>query len=310
MRNKYKEICKQYNRERCHFNNLLLSLMGMFKYSGFPEEWRFPQDIEKILCLTGRIGFAKDDISKYYFPMSWVGNVTWDGRGEQYMGVVQGSSKDFTIKSSEGAWGYNNSFGYADIEIWRYSEMFAQIDLSIFRNIQFARLNPILSAKNDSVKARLNELMQDIMDGKLTTVVNDNLLRDFEQKLLEVYHITDVKDIDKLQYLSKFYEDLERRFFNLYGVPIQTTNKMAQVNTAEVHSHDKQSAIIALDRLKCRQEMCKRLSDYFETEITVDFNSPWKWILEENYNKEVKENDNVGDLDRTNDGGTADNNSK
>lgn len=296
MRKKYEELYKQSNRERINFNNLLISIMGMFTYHGLPEEWRFPQDIERILCLVGRIGFAKDGNGKYYFPMSWSGKVAWDGRGSKYMGVVQGSNRNFEILSDEGAWGYNNCLGYADLEIKRYADLMAQVDLSAYRNVQFARLNPILGAKNDTVKAKLKDLFEDIMDGKLTTVVNDNVIRDFEQKLIEVYNITDVKDIDKLQYLSKFYEDIERRFFNLYGVPIQTTNKMAQVNTAEVHSHDKQASIIALDRLKCRQEMCERLSAYFDMPITVEFSLPWRWILEQE-NKEMEDNEDDGTSD-------------
>lgn len=308
MRNKYLEICKQIKQEKAHFTNLLLSLMQMFTYTGLPDAWRFPQDIERILCLCGRIGFAKKDGQYYYFPMSWTGNVSWDGRGKDYMGVVIGNNTEFTIPAEEGAWGYNNSLGYSDTELKRYADIFAQVDLSIIRNIQFARLNPILAARNDTIKAKLQELMCDIMDGKLTTVVNENLMRDFEQKAMEVHNITDVKDIDKLQYLSRFYEDLERRFFNLYGVPIQIVNKMAQTNNSEIHAHDKQAAILALDRLKCRKEMCKRLSKYFEMEITVNFSEPWQWIIEEQKEQEEIDNDNIKGMDNTANGGTENNN--
>lgn len=301
MKKKYKELCENITRKKSNFNDLLLVLMSMFEYKGLPKEWRFKSDIERILIYNGRIGYNIIKDKKVYFPMSWVGDISFDGRGSQYTGIPLGGSVTMeNIDSDSGAWGYNNSLGYSDIELYRYSEMLSQIDLSMDRNVKFSRLNPILGAKNDTVKNKLEELNDSIMNGdKIQTIVNDNLLRDdLENKLLEIFNITDVKDSEKLQYLSRFYEDIERRFYTMYGIPIQMTNKLAQTNSDELHSHDLQSKIIPLDRLKNRKEMCERMSDFFETEITVDFSDPWKWILEES---EVIKNDIIERMDKSND---------
>lgn len=309
MRKKYLELCQNMQRKKANFNNLLLVLMSMFEYKGLPKEWRFASDIERILIYNGRIGYNIINGKKVYFPLSWCGNISFDGRGSKYTGVPLGATiTTEEIESNKGAWGYNNSLGYSDTELFRYAEMLSQIDLSMDRNVKFSRLNPILGAKNDTVKSKLEELSDNIINGdKLDIIVNDNLLRDdMENKLLEVFHLTEVKDSEKLQYLSRFYEDIERRFYTLYGIPIQMTNKLAQTNADELHAHDIQSKIIPLDRLKMRKEMCERMSTFFDTEITVDFSDPWKWINEE---MEEKENDNNERMDRPDDViGSNDNN--
>lgn len=308
MRKKYLELCQNMQRKKANFNNLLLVLMSMFEYKGLPTEWRFPSDIERILIYNGRIGYNIVNGKKIYFPLSWCGNISFDGRGSKYNGVPFGGSVTMEeVDSDKGAWGYNNSLGYSDTELFRYSEMLSQIDLSMDRNVKFSRLNPILGAKNDTVKSKLDELSDNIINGdKLDIIVNDNLLRDdLENKMLEVFHLTEVKDSEKLQYLSRYYEDIERRFFNMYGIPIQMTNKLAQTNADELHAHDIQSKIIPLDRLKRRKEMCDRMSNFFDIKITVDFSDAWKWIIEE---MEVKDNDNFERLDKSVDTISTDNN--
>jgi hypothetical protein len=67
-----------------------------------------------------------------------------------------------------------------------------------------------------------------------------------------------------------------KRFYNIYGQPLQTQNKAAQSISDELHGMDSVSFIIPIQMLKCRQALADNINRIFGTEITVEFSECWK----------------------------------
>ena len=64
--------------------------------------------------------------------------------------------------------------------------------------------------------------------------------------------LTDPKETDKLQYLSRFRDDLLAAFLNEYGVDVNVVNKGSQVSRDELHSMENATRAIIEQRLECR----------------------------------------------------------
>ena len=99
-----------------------------------------------------------------------------------------------------------------------------------------------------------------------------------EQKIKELglenktLNLTDVTQADKIQYLSKLFDDLLKRFFIFYGHNLQTINQGSQTNNDELHGYDSISRLIPEIMLKCRQDFCEELNSTFGLNVSVRFN--------------------------------------
>ena len=79
-----------------------------------------------------------------------------------------------------------------------------------------------------------------------------------------------------MQYLSKFHDDLLRRFCTLYGQPMQTTGKMAQQTVEEIQGYDSFSMIIPSNRLEERQRGIAEFNRVFNENVTIEYNTAWQ----------------------------------
>ena len=178
---------------------------------------------------------------------------------------------------------WNNTEFTGDFIISWYAKMFKEIDVSMEANVFNSRLHPIPVARNSKIKSAIDNIFSSI---KGETKSNDtySILSDtaFAEEIngtaskIDVLNLTDVKDVDKLQYLSKFHDDLLRRFCTLYGQPMQTTGKMAQQTVEEIQGYDSFSMIIPSNRLEERKKGIAEFNRVFGENVTVEFNDAWQ----------------------------------
>ena len=121
-------------------------------------------------------------------------------------------------------------------------------------------------------------------NGDTETVVSENILaKELGLDGIQKLDLTDVTKVDKLQYLSKMFDDILKRFFMFYGYNLKTINQGSQTNEDELHGSDTVSRLYQEVRLKQRKRMIDDLNMTFGLNASVRFNKA--------LDNEVKKND-------------------
>lgn len=267
---------KKKIRYTAYYDILLESLIEMFDYQNLPDSMdrRF---IELPLHLQGQVFIGKpkgkDDLVSAIGTLG--GDIDAYGLGTECIaptpiGEIRGKRND------DVAYGINNDLASPDILIYWISHMLGEVDLSAEANTLYARYLPIPKLNDEKDKAAFSDILKKLQDGELSAFVSKNVLASELGSDEDVFNITDVDKISRIQYLSRFADDLLKRFYNFYGHALQTQNKSAQVNTDELHGMDSVSFILPIQMLKRRKELIANVNRIFGTDITVSFSEPWQ----------------------------------
>lgn len=308
LRSKQKLALGKEIRERVYYDNFINVLISMFEYKNLPDtmESRF---IEISLIQNGTVGIAKIDNQLYSFVASPCGNVNAYGLGTE----INGATPIGTFSGKIGkdcVLGWNNAIGSPDIMIDWLTHMLEQTDLSMEYNVKYARYKPIPIAKSQVQKKQIDELLKNVDSDTLESIASENVLSEFGDSNtdLQVVNLTDVRYIDKLQYLSLYHDDLLNRFYKMYGQSPQAINKQAQVNDSELHGNDSISFLIPLQRLEFRKKMVEEINKIFGTNIEVCFSESWN-VERTKFNEsadETKDTEDTEDTEETEEGGEKD----
>ena len=177
--------------------------------------------------------------------------------GSQYVGATL-DGKTYTGKIGKNiAVLWNNHTLTGDIStISAYASRFVESDKSILNVLRGARITALVTATDNTDKLTLDNVVRAIDDGE-TVVKVPPAYREIDAldngaKRFDILRLTDPKDTDKLQYLTRYRDDLLSAFLNEYGLSVECVNKMAQVSVSELHSMDSATAAIIDSRLECR----------------------------------------------------------
>ena len=166
-----------------------------------------------------------------------------------------------------------------DAEREYYSGLKTETDRSIRNQLLLSRLSKAIVAENDNKAKEIRKAMEDIKEGKIL-VLTSSLLED-----LNILELTDSSDIEKMQYLSSFYQTLEKREANDYGVDLEIIDKRAQVTSNEIKQYDDVTTLEYLIMFECRQRFVDEMKENgFNIEIVrnpVFFDEPTKEDVEE-----------------------------
>ena len=181
--------------------------------------------------------------------------------------------------------GWNNSERVPTFDLYRYAGLFKELEQSWRNNVIYSRMHPVPVAKNSKMKQAIDKIIKDNKDAdKTETVINDIPFIDQVNEKgvsIDVLTLTDPDGVDRLQYLSKAYDDLLRRWWNLYGMDMQSTGKMAQQTTVELEGYKAYSMIQPCDMLKCRQDWARQINERFGTEFNYHFSPAWSWCIQD-----------------------------
>ena len=79
-----------------------------------------------------------------------------------------------------------------------------------------------------------------------------------------------------IQYLSEYWDQVQRRHFARRGLAAKTSSKHAQVTTDEVHGLDCVSWFYPLSKLQTRQEAIEHINQLYSLQISVRFSDIWQ----------------------------------
>lgn len=303
MKAKYK---KEYD-EHSHFENLLNAQISMFEWQGLPDTLR-PEFIEGFLITQGTCGVTEINGSLYTGSGGYCGDVV-NFLPTEYMITVEGvGDKQAKINTPDGfAVGWNNALRVPDWSMMQTANILAEVDVSERVNVLFSRFLRIPKVRDAKEKKAVEDCIAAILEGRISAVVSDNIRDILTDKDTgdQFMDLVDVKEVDKLQYLNQYRDNVVKRFFQLYGQGMQSTAKLAQQTTDELHGNDSISMILPLQKRKYRQKFADDINKLYGTNITVDFSEAYQDSLAEMYaNNEKKEG--AADEGKNNDSGGAD----
>jgi len=290
---------KTQNRVRyATYSNLLFNTMlEMFEWQNLPDTIpkRF---LENILHTTGEVFISRinDKLIASHGTLS--GEVDEYGLCTECIAVCpRGEAQG--KRGVDIAYGINNDSATPDMLIYWIAHLLAESDKSIKLNVIYSRLLKIPKVSSDKDKAMFEEILKKVMDGEPKAFASSDSL-DLELGAgTETFELTDANKIDKLPYLTQFFEDCLKRFYNFYGQPMQNQNKRAQSISDEIHGQDSVSFILPMQMLKCRQVLCEEVNRIFGTDISVDFSPVWKVELAGFINRDANENGQSDILERS-----------
>lgn len=269
--------------------NLQNQLFAMFDYNNIPcrkefIEWEMMRRGFSACCKTeDKILFgsiAWTDYDEYGLPKDGSTADFFTRFGFQCSGTI---GKDIVL-------GYNNPVRTPELSIPYYANMFTEIDKSIKVNVMKSRVSSIPVAKDENTKKAIDNILSDIETGLTRSVASTNILEQIGESSepITMLHFTQPEQIERVQYLSKLYDDLLRRFWTNYGHSMNSTGKMAQVNTMELEGYETYSMITPMSMLESRKEYIENINNCFGTEYSVDFGRAWK----HSFNDKLTEEEN------------------
>lgn len=291
---KAKDIKKADNN--VNFLDLYNVPLSMFEYKNLPDT--LPQEfIEGYLISNGHVGYKKIKGDVYCCAGSYSGEI----KGylpTRYIGVVVNVGSVEGVIGEDVVVGWNNATLTPDFDVMRYSDILTEIDTSERLNVLFARYLRIPKASDQKEKIAIEKAIEDMQNGKVTAIAGSNIQEiingDTANKFLD---LADVKNIDKLQYLNQYRENVVKRFYSNYGMPMRVTDKLAQQSEDEVHGNDTVSMIMPMQKLYYRRKMVDELNTMFGLNIEVGFTELWKNMYDGIVNYEIDEENEKGVID-------------
>lgn len=277
--------------EMASFDNremLLEQLISMYEFTGEPDTLNFNFFMLYSICE----GFA----AVYKFTEDTTNNRKGDivitrarlaGTPDPYglgrdviVSTENGFSKNITdYKNSENVEVFNlNRLYLPDISVDKTAYFLTETEKSMRAVLRLARYSRVIECKDEKTKEQITAALKAADAGSIATFVSPvvNTLLGDDPETVHDMSLTDVRNNDMLQYLSKFKSDLMRDFFNRYGMSSDGSEKMAQQTEAETNKGSFKSLILPISRLKLLSEFVEKVNYKFSLNISVDFSEPWK----------------------------------
>ena len=298
-----------------NFYLLLTQLMGMFRYTGALEDIKI-DIIEKPMLSWGynAAGINPEDNELY------IGSIAWqaiDAYGLPKPGakatlVTRGGVEFNGVIDESIVVGYNNKARLPELTMGMYAGFFTEIDKSLKCALKKSRVLPIPVTGDSKIKKAIDDLLEHIDEGDTKAVAYEGVIDDIVEGKppITMLELTDPKYTERIQYLSKFYDDMLRRFWTVYGHPLSSGSKMAQVSTMELEGYQTYSRIMPTEMLQTRLEWCDKITNILGRECSVEYNDAWEHLNNPiELTEEVQDNDSKADVgadERTEPGGDSD----
>lgn len=290
------DILKLYHKQE-----LMTFLQSMFIYENCPDSLD-TNYLELYLHSHGAVvvGKMKDTDNLVCLPAQLCGDIDNYNNGTTAFGVSPVGEIRGEINKTI-AFGLNNTMRLPSYDILITGNLLGEIDTSIKCCIANTRLHPIPITTDNNSKIAIDKALADIDKGKTTTVLSENVLQELENqvKTIDVINLTEVKNSDKIQYLTHAKDDIYRHFYTKFGQAIQGTGKMAQQTEMEINGDTSVSMILPYNMLKCRQDLVANINRIYSTNISVKFAKSWEHefsnYLQENVQMDITDkgvNDN------------------
>ena len=238
-------------------NYLFGFVVSMFKWhSDFAPDWVF----ERLLTTHGHCGIfrAGKDGKPVVAVGGYTGAPTIYGFGTDYIGTdLAGNSYQGKVGVDVVVLWNNYTLASDNTTVTAYAQRYVESEKSVLNVLRGTRITNLVTADDTVDKQTLERVTKSIEDGdtvvKIPPAYREIDALDSGTKRFDVLRLTDPKDTDKLQYLSRFRDDLLAAFLNEYGLDVNVVNKGSQVSEDELHSMRNAAQAVVAQRLECRK---------------------------------------------------------
>lgn len=221
------------------------------------EELKLPRDPEFWLTAGGCLAFNKEN--KKWLRGQFTGILDDEGDFTTFVGLSLATT-------NEGAKDYKN---HDQVIVCRNNplmipnvvknEWFASLkeenDKSLMALVIMTRYSKALVAYSDQQKKQIEEAMKSIIDG-MPVVFTSSILEELNQ-----LDLTNPQDVDKIQYLSSFMQEIDKREANLKGIDLELLDKRAQVTSNELKQYDDITTLDYLIAFNERQRFVEEMKE-------------------------------------------------
>ena len=293
----------KYNKEyrtMIYWQYLWNCALNAFEYKGLPDS--LPAEyIEGILLTNGICGVGEYNGKLYataggyygdingYIPTKYKGAIQGIGSIDGY--AISPAIYDIPDTDTPIIVGWNNGMQAPDIDIYDTALALAEGRTSEDINIIFSRLLRIPIARNNKEKAIIDSAIKAIIKGNIEAVSSD--IKSLETAINEgnterqFLDLVDTKDVDKLQYLNQYMDNVLKRYMQRHGHAMQITAKLAQQTHAEMPGADDISMIYPLEQLKYRKRFIDDLNKYYGEKYGFNASVEFGELLKNNYDRVI-----------------------
>ena len=285
-----KKLLAEFNKEKIIESNnefVYLTLLSMFDYESNEEKSydEFFENLEEFLCKEGVCGIFEVDKKIVCSKINFVGKLNEYGKGLDCICITKnGKEYSFTDwrNNKNIVVAFNNKNHVSDKKAEVTSELLTEIEVSMKSGTIGTRFNKIISVTNQVEAEKVRKAIELNQIGLPQVVTSENDIK----KILDdkanntIYDLTSIKDSDKMQYLSKLKDDVLRQFYNIYGLNIQGSSKMAQQTVSEIENGAESSFIIPMSKYYERKKAIEEINKKFNKNFEVKFSKVWEIAFE------------------------------
>ena len=266
------DVFAKENNISCITMLTLNRLQKLFKYDGLPET--IPAEyLEMYLQMNGSciiadvegslyalVGSLGGEPDAYYLPQDYV-------VANPYLKL----SKTYT-RDKDCVFIKNDPYllGLYPI-IHKYAGQIAETELSMSISVINARIMSLITASTDRELEAANKFIQDIIDGKLSAMANDQF---FEGIKVQPY--ANSAQSNAITDLIEMKQYLKAGLFNDLGLNANYNMKRESLNSNESQLNDDMLTPFIDLMLEQRIKGIEKVNNLFGTDISVTFDSAWK----------------------------------
>ena len=280
-------------KEQCMRNYIVYMLdrtQRMFEYKGLPDTiparmLEFQLQVNGFTCIAEHNG----ELYAYWGGLGGEPDVYLRPTICVVSNAAQRFSKQFKI-DEDCVIIRNDAFLYGMMPLFRrYATAMVENDLSFRLASINSRIQALITAPDDTTAAAGNKYLEDIEDGKLGVIASNEFLDGLKAQPIQGSMRTFTDLIEYQQYLKASW-------FNEIGLNANYNMKREKLSTTESQMNSDALLPLVDDMLEQRQLGVEKVNEMFGTNITVEFSSSWKKLIEEFESNQL---DSGGDIDET-----------
>lgn len=283
-------------KEKCMRNYIVYMLdrtQRMFEYNGLPDTiparmLEFQLQVNGFTCIAEHNG----ELYAYWGGLGGEPDVYLRPTICVVSNAAQRFSKSFKI-DEDCVIIRNDAFLYGMMPLFRrYATAMVENDLSFRLASINSRIQALITAPDDATAEAGNKYLEDIEDGKLGVIASNEFLDGLKAQPIQGSMRTFTDLIEYQQYLKASW-------FNEIGLNANYNMKREKLSTTESQMNSDALLPLVDDMLEQRRLGVKKVNEMFGTNITVDFCSSWKKLIEEFESNQLDSGGDMNELDES-----------
>lgn len=294
------KITKKKLLQLNYFTYFLSVLMEMFEFEDKPESLNIQLLMfYKLLC--GVFGVKKKDDKYIVCRITRGEGLDTDGLPLFYNLFTFNETHFNKCKDKEDfIIGWNNNIKTSELlTIIDYAEMCNNTEITEKAILKNGRLFNVFEVEDGRQKTEIENMIKKSDDGLSYGIIQhgdkwNEVVKNAKDGFL-CHKLTDDEAIRGLSYSSTYFNDIIKRFFFFYGLPMSNGTKQAQQSIEEIQSNDSASSVYCNQMLKCMEEFVNNFNELYNEHMTVRFSDSWQQNIQA-VKEESEETDDFSQL--------------